>query len=383
MKHLAKLIIVLGFLFYGSVHFVSADVALSVPYLKSNLFEMDDEPTVFQFILKNSGGTQETAKVRFRVPEKSGVLLNDVVMFEQTYVVSPHSQKVVEVEITPNGEMIFSLIYGFSETESNSGDLRFDVWVEGSFDVEVDDCNRDCRSYLFALNRSYKYIVLDFDDVFSSYVVKGLVIESSSGFGSIDFLNKEINLEGFKDDYVKIENNKVYVDSNSFDVLDEDSIITMRKLSYDNTPEILKNGRTCNDCNIKSYNNGILVFEANGFSEYTTVADNDNLNIKVNSETDKSSSSGYMETVGEDMSILSSDTSSVTEKVVDVNQDSVFDDFKSRVSLDKAKLVSDEPVKSGLLAMAISFLIAVGLFVFIFKSYDKEELKSYLKGDKQ
>jgi hypothetical protein len=143
----AKTLFLFAFLFYGAVSLVSAEVAMSIPFLKDNTFEMDDDVTVFSFTLLNTGGAQTTAKVRFMVPNETGVELNGESLVEQTHTLAPYEKKTIDISINANGRMIFPLLYSYAQVQSLSGGVSFDVWTQGSFNVNVENCVSDCYEW--------------------------------------------------------------------------------------------------------------------------------------------------------------------------------------------------------------------------------------------
>ncbi|MFT4304250.1 MAG: FG-GAP repeat domain-containing protein, partial [Candidatus Woesearchaeota archaeon] len=68
---------------------------------------------------------------------------------------------------------------------------------------------------------------------------------------------------------INISNNNITV--NSVPGINKSARLTLFGLSYLETPLILKNNNICSECSNINYENGIISFQVNGFSSYTTV----------------------------------------------------------------------------------------------------------------
>lgn len=68
--------------------------------------------------------------------------------------------------------------------------------------------------------------------------------------------------------FVKIEHNKIFLNSSAVSFLNKPATLTLRNVEYQNVV-IWRDGVVCNDCSIKSFNSGTLVFDVTGFSTYT------------------------------------------------------------------------------------------------------------------
>ena len=366
---------------------VSAEIGLSIPYMGDNTFHVDaDEDAAITFILKNSGNVQETVKTRFSIPHGVDALINDVYTYEQTYTLAPYENRNIEVEVQPAGhDAAFGLTYGFLSVP-DSGDVMFDVWVEGVLNVEIGDCDGSCNLYKLDLPfNTYQYLTIELDDVEDGFIVDGLKFITSYGY--IEFRN-DVDLEGFLEDYVVIENNRVYIDSDAFPNLDEKANVYMKGLPYNSEPIILKDGDECgSDCDILSYNTdtGTLKFTVKGFSEYTTRADEGLfLSVDGSEEGSNSGSNGaavsstddYVDPSDISMNIVDGgesafnqlDAGSATDSAADR---SILDRFKGAGSSGGLSSVAKE---FPLIQVVLVVLIA-GLLAFIYFGYNDEDVK--------
>ena len=389
-KRFIYFLFVFSFFMYGMIQFASADIGISIPYLKDNTYKMEDtDSQVFTFIIKNSGSAQETVKTRFYVPEEAPVELNGEKMFEQTYTLGPYETKNVEVEIQPDRETQFNLVYGFLEGSDNSGSLNFDVWVEGVFYVEVGDCNSNCNLYKLKLPyKDFSYLTIELDNVVDDYIVDGLVLRTNNGY--IEF-KRDVDLREFKEEYVIITKNRVYVDSGEFDELDVKAEVQMRNLPYDDMPIILKNGKECKDCSHEYYYNGVLTFDVTGFSEYTTEEDSEGISVVVNSEEDNSNSGSSSNialnpnpTPTENVNMNTLDSSETAFTNIDTTpvDDSILDKFKRVTSgSDISDVRRNFPY--ALTIIFVTIIVILTIVTVRFSDEDVNELKDLFKRDKK
>lgn len=264
----------------------SLGVAHSV--IPGNIIDMNSSSTkAMDFILQNADDV--TKVMVFTVETQFPLIVGDKDdhsnIFTEEYRLSPNTNKKITVKFhSPDFAGKFLVTYGYYEKNSGSGQIQIIQETSGKFYISVDDSNAlfsgigvpyEYNNYRIV---TYKNGLYDHDDL--------LFIEKDDK-ARIQFYD-EIDLVNFKEKYVEMAYNRVFVDADAFGQFkDKDARIYFYGLNYTKEPIILKDGKDCgNECEIISYDedDGELVFKVDGFSEYTTKKDP--------SDTGVSSSSG-------------------------------------------------------------------------------------------
>ncbi len=162
-----------------------------------------------------------------------------------------------------------------------TGKYSIDIFANNSFDtVKIE------RNFTVIASRRYqvlgnRYIESGSLGSLDDYTDEQLEKISSfsielAGVGKIQFL-ETVNLTKDAnqitdiidiDHNVFIDFNKIKLDPNVLSSLNKKARITLEELEFDQ-PIILKDGVPCDDCVIKNYSNGVLVFDVAGFSTYS------------------------------------------------------------------------------------------------------------------
>jgi hypothetical protein len=240
--------------------------------IEDNVLYMDKDSSMsFRFILQNADDEEKT--MIFKVKTVFPMTVNDDdedSEYEVEYDLSPNSNKEEIVKFySPDFDGEFPVTYSYREKASSTGQISIVQEVSGKFNINVGNCN-DCFFNGLGIPLSYTYYnLVTYSKTLT--LIPDLYIKSD--LVEVRFLD-EVNLTDFEEEYVHIEHNKIYVDAKSYPSLNVSARITFFNLSYNSTPEILKDGKLCKkpQCEINSYNkySGKLVFEVEGFSEYTT-----------------------------------------------------------------------------------------------------------------
>ncbi len=107
--------------------------------------------------------------------------------------------------------------------------------------------------------------------------VDNLVLENTQN-GKIDFSGKSLDLSKTLNinDYVKITEATIFIDSNNIPALNQPARLTMYNLKF-TEPKIMKDGKECSECSIISYENNQLIFDVPHFTTYQAVEGRQNV----------------------------------------------------------------------------------------------------------
>ena len=264
------LMFLLGFLYVPFAF--SLGVAHSV--IPNNIIFMCEDSTYsFEFILQNAADTTKVMvfNVETQFPLIVGDKDDDSSLYTGEYRLSPNTNKRVVMKFhSPEFSAKFPVLFGYYEKNSGSGQIQIVQETSGKFYISVGN-----STFLFDdIGIPYEY-----DDYRLVTYKNGLYDHSDLMFIEKDrhakiYFYEEIDLVGFEEEYIEMEFNRVFVDSDGFGQFkDKEAKITFYDLNYSREPIVLRNGVECgSDCEVISYDedDGKLIFKVDTFSEYTT-----------------------------------------------------------------------------------------------------------------
>ncbi len=363
-------------------------------FLSDGDFFMNKSSTAtFNFILQNADDV--TKEMVFRVETEFPMTIGDdeLSYFEDTYKLLPNSNTPVKLEFhAPDFNSKFKIVHTHFEKSTGSGQIHIIQKTSGDFDVKVGDGNVYYTPII-----PYEYD--NYHLIFYGNDLYDVDLKIKSDNATIDFKDI-VDLDDFYEDYVELEYNRIFINSEKLPDLNVSARITFNNLPYNYKPVIMKDNEICKDCDIVSYDDddGVLVFDVEGFSEYTTepsaiessiISAQSDVNGDVNvdsidvSDTDETSE-------------ISTESASSEEAVSDIVVESAVEDFIDNKlsdtslasSVSESSLRSGNDLKDGAKRM-ISFLTvgfialfaSVGILLFYVKNHSMEFEKIIMKGD--
>lgn len=244
-------------------------------YIPGGVLSMNKSDTMsFDFILQNAGDS--TKVMVFKIKTDFPMLIGDdddyLSSFEDEYRLQPNTNKRIIVDFhSPEFAAKFPIVHSHYEKTSSSGQINIIQETSGKFDISVGGSNAYFENDLIP----YEYD--DYRLVFFSnslYDIDDLIIIDDENVKVA--MRERVDLYGFDENDIQCGHNKIFIDSDDLrDFENASARITFYDLPYSKNPVILKDNKTCgNDCDIVDYDeeDGKLVFDVEGFSEYTTKA---------------------------------------------------------------------------------------------------------------
>jgi hypothetical protein len=192
-------------------------------------------------------------------------------VFEEDYRLSPNTNKKVTIKFrSPSFAGKFPVYYSFYEKGSGTGQIKIVQETQGKFYISVDNSTVIFEGLGFPYEEDDTKIIFYTKDL---YEVDDLIFLHDDV--KVEF-KELVDLDDFEWKFVKFEHNKVRIDSaNLENFKDKRAKITFYNLNYTREPDVLKDGKICVDCEILEYDSdeGKLVFQVEGFSQYTTRPD--------------------------------------------------------------------------------------------------------------
>ena len=148
--------------------------------------------------------------------------------------------------------------------------VQYHNWSVSCTDIYGFERVTETKTFTLIVVGNFSGHTTDFTTVNLSYI-DNLTLEEVS-YGMIKF-SDIVNLSGVSNinKYVKISDNRIEINSTALPVLNKSATIYIYNLTYNNTPEILRNNASCPDtiCTLVNYSNGTLIFNVTQFSTYT------------------------------------------------------------------------------------------------------------------
>jgi len=361
-----------------------------------NLVMSKDSSKDFRFILQNAGDVEK--KMLFKVNTMFPMVMqNDEDRFEKTYTLSANSNEEVIITFkSPSFAAKFPVYFSYQEvSDSLTGQIHIIQEVSSRFYVAVDGCISDsCLYDGLGIPLSYNLFRLI---TYGSDInkISDLVIMDRNDSVEIEFVG-DVNLSGFKEEYVNLTYNYAYIDTDAFHAMNVSAKITFYGLNYTRQPIILKDDDPCDACEVIIFDkdDGRLKFRVDSFSEYRTVSNDSQLSTTISGEGDDDI--GGQASTGSETSGDSSSSPPFDQEVPVVSGESpksvqdLIADEKAKTEEDEAegKVISlidnerKEGAKKIISSLVYGFLTlfgAVGLLFVYVRDHEVEVNKMFVK----
>jgi len=246
----------------------SLSLGVARPFISANTaLAGDSQDYIMKFQLQN--GESVSKNMLFSISTQSPGMISETnsfvnnSAFQKMYVLQPRSMTPIEIHFKgTNG--VYRVDYSYSEAASGNGSVKFDTKTSDYFLVKAGD-----GDYSYALGIPVVYSGFSLiTSAIDPKSVTDLQISKLDGTMSIDFRGDNIDLTGFKEQYISFGTRTVTINSAAFPNLNKPAKITMYQVQ--SPYKIYKDGVECpnNICSVISYSSSRLVFSVNGFSTY-------------------------------------------------------------------------------------------------------------------
>ncbi|MBU0457645.1 MAG: right-handed parallel beta-helix repeat-containing protein, partial [Nanoarchaeota archaeon] len=186
------------------------------------------------------------------------------------YLYNASSNIINDNNITVNGSESMGIFLAVYSSSNSFTDNIINSSNMGGNGIALSSSNQNTFTNMVIENRFAQYVI---NDITGSSEINYLIYNNS--FGQINWsLNLTTNISLNVGNTIFLENNTVgLIDDSQTLSLNGSARIEIKGLSYSKTPQLLKDLVRCDDtdnCNITSYNGGILYADVSSFSNYST-----------------------------------------------------------------------------------------------------------------